>query len=73
MGLVEILSCRELVKEIKKLKSRLFNNPELRARQIEQFLREQPFEVRKYIQAYVADLPLTKSLKLDYSMDDSGD
>jgi len=70
MGLVETLSCRVVIKEIKKLKERLFNDPELRARQIVGFLREQDFETRKYVQAYVNDLPLTKSLKPDYSASD---
>ena len=67
MGLLRILSHWELKKEIKKLKKRLFNNPELRARQLYEFLREQPFETRKYVQTYIVDLPLTKSLKPDYS------
>jgi len=71
MGLVEKICMLPIVKEIKKLKSRLFNNPELCARQIYEFLREQPFETRKYIQTYVIDLPLTKSLKPDYSSDSS--
>jgi len=60
-----------LIDEIKT--SKLLGNPELRARQLEKFLREQPFEVRKYLQAYLDDIPLTKSLKRDYSSDDSGD
>lgn len=67
MGLVERLNCMLFVKEIKKLKQRLFNNPELRARQLYEFLRAQSPEVIEYLQAYITDLPLTKSLKPDYS------
>jgi hypothetical protein len=67
MGLVRKICILPLAGKIKKLKSRLFNDPELRARQIEQFLREQPFEVRKYVQAYTDDIPLTQSLQRNYS------
>jgi hypothetical protein len=73
MGLVETLSCKSVRGELKRLASRLFNNPELRAGQLYEFLRTQDLEVREYLQAYINDLPLTKPSRRDYSMSDSGD
>jgi hypothetical protein len=71
MGLLEKIGVFPILIELKKLKSRLFNNPELRARAIYEFCREQPLETRKYLQTYVFDLPLTKSVKPDYSSESS--
>ncbi|HTY44259.1 MAG TPA: hypothetical protein VMC80_03375 [Patescibacteria group bacterium] len=44
-------------------------SPELVARELEQSLRKQPFEVRKYLQAYLDVAPLTKDLpKSDFEV-----
>ena len=64
---VRVLNCKLFLKEIKRLK--LFQDYEFRALQLEHFLREQPFEVKNYLQNRIFDLPLTKSLKPDYSSD----
>ena len=62
----------KLVNEIKKLK--LFQNPELKAGQLYEFLRAQPLEVREYLQAYINDIPLTKKIKKNgFSLDNLRD
>jgi hypothetical protein len=67
---VRTLKYKSLLKEIGKLN--LFRQDyELRALQIEEFLREEPFEVKNYLQNRIFDLPLTKSLKPDYSSESS--
>lgn len=54
-------------------KIKLYGNPKLQAMELYKFLRKQPFEVRKNLQTIIDSLPLTKSLKEDYFLDDSGD
>jgi len=63
---------------IPEIKLRLYlQDPELAARQLYEFLRIQSIEVRKNLQSYIDDTPLTKEIKkngfcLD-NLDDSGD
>jgi hypothetical protein len=55
------------------VKLRLYDDPELCARQLYEFLRTQSLEVRKNIQSYIDDLPLTKESLGKFSLDNLRD
>ncbi len=50
-----------------------YQDPELAARQIEEFLRRQSFEIRRYLQSYIDDTPLTKEPQGKFSLDNLSD
>lgn len=62
----------KLVEEVKRLNPP--KSDELCARELEGFLRKQPFEVRKYLQAYLDNIPLTKAIRTGYyALTEEGD
>ena len=53
-----------MTETIPEIKLRLYlQDPELAARQLEEFLRSQSFEIRRYLQSYIDDTSLIKEIK----------